>query len=486
MSVFLSKSKLMSARQCLKRLHLEVQHPELKVISRATEAAFATGNQVGDVARRLYGTDDSVFIPYAGGLGHALKKTRRLLAEGPAYPIFEATLQHAGVLVRIDALLPDGDGWRIVEVKASTSVKDEHVFDCTVQRWVFEGLGHKLKSIALAYVDNTFSYAGGEDYAGLLVESDQTGKTAEMLTAIPDWISKAKRAAAGSEPAIGVGSHCYQPYECPFVSHCWPADVDYPLQGLGGSRAKLGEFVAEGMRDVRDVPLTRLTDKQKRMQKVTQAGVAELLPGARQFAESLEYPRYYLDFETIAPAVPIWPGTRPYETLPIQWSCHYEAGEGAMAHSDFLDLTGTPPMRRLAESLIRALGTIGPVLMYTSYERTVINNLIERFPDLSDSLSAIVERLVDLVPPTQQNYYHPDMAGSWSLKAVLPTITTELSYSELEDIQEGTAASEGYLEAINSATSSERKAELSKQLLRYCKFDTEAMVLLLRFLGNGP
>jgi len=116
----------------------------------------------------------------------------------------------------------------------------------------------------------------------------------------------------------------------------------------------------------------------------------------------------------------------------------------------------------------------------------VINNLIERFPDLSDSLSAIVERLVDLVPPTQQNYYHPDMAGSWSLKAVLPTITTELSYSELEDIQEGTAASEGYLEAINSATSSERKAELSKQLLRYCKFDTEAMVLLLRFLGNGP
>jgi hypothetical protein len=461
MSVFLSKSKLMSARQCLKRLHLEVQHPELKVISRATEAAFATGNQVGDVAHSIYGTDDSVFIPFAGGLGHALKKTRRLLAEGPAYPIFEATLQHAGVLVRIDALLPDGDGWRIVEVKASTSVKDQHVFDCTVQRWVFEGLGHKLTTIALAYVDNTFVYTGDEDYAGLLIESDQTDNTASMLTAIPEWITKAKRAAAGSEPAIGVGSHCYQPYECPFVGHCWPADVDYPLQGLGGSRAKLGEFVAEGMRDVRDVPLTRLTEKQKRIQKVTRAGVAELLPGARQFAESLEYPRYYLDFETIAPAVPIWPETRPYETLPIQWSCHYEAGEGAMAHSDFLDLTGTPPMRRLAESLIRALGSIGPVLMYTSYERIVIMKLIDRFPDLADSLSAIVERLV-------------------------PTITTELKYSELEGIQEGTAASEGYLEAINPDTSSERKAELSRQLLRYCKFDTEAMVLLLRFLGQGP
>jgi hypothetical protein len=124
--------------------------------------------------------------------------------------------------------------------------------------------------------------------------------------------------------------------------------------------------------------------------------------------------------------------------------------------------------------------------MYTSYERIVIMKLIDRFPDLADSLSAIVERLVDLAPPTQQNYYHPDMAGSWSLKAVLPTITTELKYSELEGIQEGTAASEGYLEAINPDTSSERKAELSRQLLRYCKFDTEAMVLLLRFLGQGP
>ncbi len=486
MSVFLSKSKLMSARQCLKRLYLEVQHPDLKVISRATEAAFATGNQVGDVARSIYGTADSVFIPFAGGLGHALKKTRRLLAEGPAQPIFEATLQHAGVLVRIDVLLPDGDGWRIIEVKASTSVKDEHVFDCTVQRWVFEGLGHKLTTLALATVDNTFVYEGNEDYAGLLIESDQTEHTSSMLPVIPEWIAKAKRAASGSEPDIGVDRHCYQPYECPFVAHCWPADVDYPVQGLGGNRAKLGEFIAEGLHDIRDVPALQLSEKQRRIQKVTQAGVAELLPGARQFVESLPYPRYYLDFETIAPAVPIWPGTRPYEILPIQWSCHYEAGEGAMAHSDFLDLTGTPPMRRLAESLIRALGAIGPVLMYTTYERTVINNLIERFPDLAASLTAIVERLVDLAPPTQQNYYHPDMAGSWSLKAVLPTITTELLYSELKGIQEGTAASEGYLEAIAPDTSEQRKAQLREQLLRYCKFDTEAMVLLLRFLGNRP
>jgi len=60
-----------------------------------------------------------------------------------------------------------------------------------------------------------------------------------------------------------------------------------------------------------------------------------------------------------------------------------------------------------------------------------------------------------------------------------------MQYSELDGIQEGTAASEGYLEAIHPETSPQRKAELKEQLLLYCKFDTEAMVRLVKFLGNG-
>jgi hypothetical protein len=68
------------------------------------------------------------------------------------------------VLVRVDALLPDDSAWRIVEVKASTSVKDEHVFDCAAQRWVFEGLGHDLSRISLVHVDNTFVYKGDGDF----------------------------------------------------------------------------------------------------------------------------------------------------------------------------------------------------------------------------------------------------------------------------------------------------------------------------------
>lgn len=485
MKTYLSKSRLMSARQCLKRLHLEIHQPELKVISSATETAFEIGHRVGEVAQQIYGADNAVFIPYDGGLSHALKKTARLVKAGPGFPIFEATFQYHGVLVRVDALLPDGDGWRIVEVKASTSVKEEHSFDCAVQSWVFQGMGHGLNGIALAHVDNSFVYEGGDDYQGLLIERDMAADVEQLQPAVPDSVREARDAAAGDEPDIPVGRHCFEPYECPFIAHCWPSDSDYPVQGLAGSKAKLAEFVREGFSDLRDVPASRLTGKQQRIQRVTAAGEAELLPGASEFVADLAYPRYYLDFETIMPAVPLWAGTRPYETLPFQWSCHFEAAPGKMDHAEFLDLSGEPPMRRLAESLIRALGSEGPILMYTAYEKRMINGLKERFPDLERSLAAIADRLLDLAPLTREHYYHPDMRGSWSLKSLLPTIAANMRYSELTGIQEGTAASEGYLEAIDPATTAERKAELTDQLLRYCKFDTEALVRLVQFLGTG-
>ncbi|MFQ6005097.1 MAG: DUF2779 domain-containing protein [Woeseia sp.] len=170
--------------------------------------------------------------------------------------------------------------------------------------------------------------------------------------------------------------------------------------------------------------------------------------------------------------------------MPFQWSCHCETAPGKVEHAEFLDLSGDPPMRRLSESLIRALGREGPVLMYTPYERRIIDGLIDRLPDLRHALAGIVARLVDLAPVTRQNYYHPAMHGSWSLKDVLPTIADDIGYEDLEGIQEGTAASEGYLEAIDPDTTTERRAELKTQLLAYCKVDTEGMVRLVHFLAQ--
>jgi hypothetical protein len=485
----------MSSLQCLRRVHLEVNRPELARYSKQTEAAFALGHDVGEVAVRLYGGDEGTYIDYAGGsLAPALAQTRELMTSLFRAPVFEATLQHDGVLVREDVLLPvamgERESWRIVEVKASTKVKPEHIHDCAVQAWVHLESGYPLSAIALAHIDNSFVYPGDGNYEGLLSEHDLTAQVFELLPGVPIWVEQAREAIAGPLPEVAVGAQCTKPYECPFLHVCWPVrgngGPEYPISGLGGSRQLLGQWVMNGYRDIREVPAAAISNEnQLRIHRVTRAGRAELLPGARAFAEQLPYPRFYLDFETIGPAIPIWPGTRPYQALPIQWSCHIEWAPAALDHAEFLDLSGKPPMRDLADALIRTLESTGPVLMYTSYERSVIEGLATMYPDLAAPLGAIVERLVDLYPVTRSNYYHPDMLGSWSIKAVLPTIAPEMDYARLEGIHEGTEASAAYLEAIHPSTPSERRESLRSDLLKYCRHDTEAMVRLLQFFAQS-
>ena len=488
---YLSKSRIISAWQCQKKLYLEKHHPELGVVTDRTESLFATGHEVGAVSQQLYGAPDAVEIPFNRNINMMVRETKDLLDGGASFPIFEATFRYENVLVRVDVLLPDGDGWRAIEVKASTSVKDYQVLDCAIQDWVMRNSGLAVSAISLAHINNQFEYAGDGNYQGLLEEVDLTNEVRTVEPTVVELIANARDAVLGYLPEVHVGTQCNKPYECQFMQHCWPTDTEYPIAGLGGSKAKLGEYVARGYEDIRDVDAASITaETQLRIHRVTQSGEAEILAGAKTDLDALAYPRYYLDFETIGPAVPFWKGTRPYAAVPVQWSCHIDDGSGdgslaSLRHEEFLDLSGAPPMRALAERLISCLCETGPVLMYTSYEQKVIEGLISLFPDLAEPLHSIIDRLVDLFPIVKTNYYHPDMLGSWSIKAVLPTIVPAMDYAGLEGIKEGTAASDGFIEAISPKTSCERKAELQEQLLRYCRFDTEAMVEIVRFFSRS-
>jgi hypothetical protein len=479
---YLSKSRIMSARQCLKLLYLEKNRPDLANITSSTESVFSTGHSVGDIAQQIYGSDDAAFILYEDGLDSAIRQTKELMEASPCVPIFEATFQYDDVLVRVDVLLPDGDAWRMVEVKASITVKADHHIDCAIQAWVIHSLGYPISTVSLAHVNKQFVYEGDGNYVGMLEEKDLTESVASLEADVLSLVEQARSALRDGEPSVDVGGHCSKPYNCAFLTYCWPTDVEYPITGLGGGRTKLGTLVAEGFRDIRDVPDERLAGaSQRRIHRVTCDGNAEVLSAGVEFVTSLAYPRYYLDFETIAPAVPIWAGTSPYAPVPIQWSCHIENAQGDVRHVEFLDLSGEPPMRRLAEEMVDGLEGDGPILMYTRYEERVIRSLMDLFPDLARSLQSLVDRLVDLHPVVKRDYYHPKMLGSWSIKAVLPAIAPQMNYSNLEGINQGVAASEGFLEAIDSSTSVARRAELEEQLLRYCRFDTLAMMEIVWF-----
>ena len=471
----------------MRRLWLEVHRPELAVLSSRVETAMRAGRSVGEAARVIYAKrfGGGRRIPDDLDSGTSLDETRALLGGEPPEPVFEGAVRHEDVTIRADVLLPQAGRWRLVEVKAGTEVQEEHAFDCAVQAWVLDGAGLRLDGVRLAHVDSDFVYRGDGDYSGLLAEADLTVAAFKLDPEVSRSVVEAREVLGGAEPDVGVGKHCFRPHECPFISRCWPTDTDFPLLGLGGNKARLAELAAAGHRDVREVPPDDLTERQRLIRRVSRSGRAWLSKDAAREVAGIGYPRYYLDFETIAPAVPIWPGARPYEALPFQWSCHYEGRPGAVQHADFLDLSGEPPIRRAAASLVRVLGREGPVLTYTHYEREVIRALARHAPELAPALAAIIRRLVDLKLIVERHYYHPQMCGSWSLKAVLPTIAPDMRYTELEEIQDGTAASEGYLEAVDPATPGPRKAELAARLRRYCRFDTEGMVRLAHFLAGG-
>ena len=476
---YLSKSKVMAGLQCAKRLYLEVHRPELLDFSEQAERAFAIGHEVGEAARSLH--PGGTLIQHQEDLKLALDETRRLLDSTDPVTLFEPTFQHGRTLIRADIFSHDRQIHRLVEVKASTSLKPHYVNDVAIQSWVIQGAGYPLKTAHLAHIDTSFVYPGGGDYRGLFESHDLTEETGPLIEKIPRLIADFQEVLRGPEPAIAVGPQCTDPYECPFLSHCSPPQSEYPITILpyGGKLAQT--LVAEGYADLRDVPGERLTKAHhQRVWRASKTGKAELSPEATADLKALAYPRFYLDFETVQFAVPIWAGTRPYEQLPFQWSCHIETADGRLAHQEFLDTSGEPPMRAFAESLIAALGSNGPVLVYSSFERTQLRALVVRFPDLDVPLTKIIGRLFDLLPVAQAGYYHPAMKGSWSIKAVLPTIAPDLDYGALREVQEGGAAQSAYREIIHPATGAERKANLTTDLKAYCALDTLALVRVVR------
>jgi hypothetical protein len=481
----LSKSRLVAYRQCPKRLWLQIYRRELAQQSEAVENRMAQGHLVGAAAQRLH--PEGRLIGHATDLTAALRETAEALAQPGDITLFEAALRCADILVRADILQRRQGVYGLVEVKASTRVKDYQVVDAGIQTWVARGAGLAVERTELAHINNQFVYPGGGDYRGLFTYVDVTEAIVPLQEQIPAWIAAAQDDLAGPMPTIAVGPQCHDPFECEFVGFCTPDPAKYPVGILpyGGKLAR--QLHAEGFVDLRDVPVDRLSrDDHLRVWRASTNGEAELLPGAAEKLAALPWPRYFLDFETVGPAVPLWAGTRPYQKIPMQWSCHRQDADGTlMPLPPFLETRGDDPRRAFAERLVEAIGDTGPIMVYNaSFERSVILALANAFPDLAPPLQAMADRLFDLLPFAREHYYHPAMMGSWSIKRVLPTIAPDLDYANLDDLQSGDMVEPVYFEMIVSATPPERRKVLEDALLTYCARDTLAMVRLTEFFAD--
>lgn len=483
----LSKSRLTSFEQCPKKLWLSVHKRDVAESEAQSELKFAAGHKVGAIACQL--VPGGVMIEAQPDLAAALEQTEKLLAAGHRQPIYEATFSHEGVLIQADILEPAGDdSWRIAEVKSSTSVKDYHVADLATQVWVLENCQIKISGASVRHIDNNFVLRSPGDYSGLLKDVALEAEVEPIAANRSSVVAEARAILNGPEPAQKMGGQCSKPFSCEYQSYCrrgqlepveWPVNI---LPRTGKRIAK--EMEALGIFDLRDVPVEALKNRQHQIvQQVTASGsIHHDVKGVKSATNDWAYPRHYLDFETIALPVPIWIGTRPYQQVPFQFSCHTEKLDRQITHTSFLSVDGSDPRRACAEALIDCVGKEGAIIAYNaSFERTCVKGLAEALPDLAAALHEIAERFVDLLPVAEANYYHRDQRGSWSIKKVLPTVAPELAYSDLE-VGDGEAAQLAWLEATSSECTSERREQIRASLEAYCARDTRAMVVLLRRL----
>lgn len=486
----LSKSRFVAGLQCPLRLWNQSYRPELATEpSLSRQAIFDMGHEVGRLATRLYPGGVRIEEDH---LHHeeAVRSTAQVLSNRGVPALFEAAFVCDRVRVRVDILerLP-GEKWDLVEVKSATSVKGVYLPDLAVQCHVLQGSGIGVRRAGILHVNNQYVYDGCRlDLEELFRLSDLTEEVIAYQDQLPARLSEFHEMLADtSPPQVAPSRHCASPYRCEFWEHCTQETAEFwVLQLPGISQKRLDELKARGIEDIREIPdAFPLSELQARVRECVQSQSEFASPGLARALSDVDYPVHFLDFETIGPAIPRYAGTRPYQTIPFQWSDHVLHEKGTLAHREFLYERDGDPRDEFCVSLLEALGDRGTILIYTSYEADVIRRLAEDLPGHAEKLLAILDRCRDLCEVIRRCYYHPGFRGSFSLKAVLPAIVPSMKYESLA-IQEGSQASLEYLRMMDPATPSDDRDRIRSNLLAYCSHDTLAMVrireeLLRRF-----
>ena len=468
------------------------------------QARFDIGNEVGDLAMDLFGDyKEAHALKPDGSLDYAAmtEQTRQWMVDG-VENICEASFIHDGNYCAVDILRRNGDGWDMFEVKStSSSVGDveadpdkfhKYAVDIAYQRWLLEHCGVKVTGTYLVTLNRDYVRQGDLDIHQLFNIIDLKELVNNEYLKVPQQLTNAlKYIEQQDEPAMTIGDHCSNPYNCGFWNYCAHLqglpDNDEPtvfdLYRLRG--AKKMEFFNAGKITFNDIQNEKLSDMQRMQVDCTLNGTEHIdKAGIKEFLNGLSYPLYFLDFETMQPPVPLFDNSKPYQQITFQYSLHYiEHDGGELKHTAFLAPSdGTDPRRAVAEALCRDIPQNVCVTAYNDpFEKGRIRELAALYPDLSAHLMNIHDHIQDLLVPFKRGcYYVPAMGGSFSIKSVLPALfpnDSDLDYHKLKDVQNGGDAMTVFPQ-LAKMTDPQEVQRLRQSLLAYCHLDTLAMVKL--------
>jgi predicted RecB family nuclease len=479
--MLITKSKFLAGTQCLKRLYWIVHSPEFAVQpEESVQSIIEQGRQVGLLARQMFPGGVTV---EGRDREEAIRTTRELIANPEVPAIFEGAFEHGDVFVRVDILQRRRDKrWRLIEVKSTTDAKDHHLDDVAIQHRVVTRSGVDLAASCLAHVSRDYVYEGDPiDVHRFFKIKNLTRQVENLQPEVSIQLRSEFRILAMPEaPQISVGRHCSDPFTCEFFDHCNPPLPDDHILRLPRIHAStVAKLVALGVQSIHDIPENYpLTERLRRACTSVQMRKPWYGPELKDELGKLAYPLYFMDFETVNPAIPRFAGMRPYDQIPFQWSVHGQRQPGAAPeHLEFLATDTSDPRPAFISTLCDALGDRGSVVVYHQFESQRLSDLASWLPEFSGQITKIQQRLWDLLPIVRDHVYHPEFGGSYSLKSVLPALVPEMTYDGME-VGDGQAAGLAWESLVRGGLDRDERDRLRKALLDYCGQDTLGLLAL--------
>ena len=411
-SHLLSKSSFIRGVQCEKHLYLYKYHyNEMDQLSEMQKAIFKRGTDVGKLAQQLFpgGIDASPSTQFE--YEKAVIGTKELLTKEQKV-IYEASFNFSNVLAVADIVINEKSGLKVFEVKSSTSISETYIQDAALQYWVIANSGYKIKDFAITYINNQYVRNGELDLKQLFI----TESVLDLIIPLQKWVeenvSKFKEVLNKKTiPRIDIGEHCYNPYTCGFYEYCRkhiPENSIFDLSGI--HLTKKYDLYRNGIIKLEDIPDDADLSKNARLQLDIYKSKEDLIDkkAIKEFLSDLQYPLYFMDFETFQPAVPMFDNSRPYQQIPFQYSIHYKKNKKAKTeHFEFLAEAGNDPRIRLIENLLEVTKDKGDILAYNkSFETLRLKEIAEAFPKYKVEIDERISRVKDLMIPFQKKYYY--------------------------------------------------------------------------------
>jgi hypothetical protein len=447
-----------------------------QIVDKSTPAdrlRMEQGIQIGRRARELY--PEGILVDEQN-IASATEKTKTLMDDSNVSVIFEGTFSEDGYSTKADILRRTADGWHLVEVKASANDKDEFIDDMAYTTMVIVRSGTHVSGVSILLVSKDFRL--GMENEKLFVEIDHTRDVMERVEKFkPLWEQIDNATSSAEKPPAELRFDCGK---CDTFGECLGEGIMNPVFDLPRlSKPKFEKLNALGIVSMEDIPEDfELTDTQKRVSDSVRSDQPFIGDDLKSELEAISKPCYYLDFESVMTAFPLYKGVAPFAQLPTQYSIHRCESPGQiLAHSEYIADPQKDSRRELAERLIHDFRDEGDILVYSHFEKRIINELVPECPNLRSELQALASRLVNLEAIIKRNYYHPRFHGRTSIKKTLPVLVPGMSYDALQ-IADGDCASAEFAFCAMGKYDDQKVNSIKEQLLAYCKQDTLAMVKL--------